>query len=580
MVDVLERVADAESELDDDIHPVLRRIYATRGVFREADRRLELADLHPPQLLKNIDTAAGLLAAAMADGKHILVVGDFDADGATSCALFLLSLRAMGYAHVDYLVPNRFEYGYGLTPEIVAVAAARRPDLIVTVDNGIASFEGVRAANAAGIDVLVTDHHLPGSTLPPAQCILNPNLPDCPFPSKALAGVGVVFYLMTALRAELRRRQWFENHGLAEPNMAQFLDLVALGTVADVVPLDQNNRRLVRHGINVIRSGRGRPGILALLDVAGRNYRTVVAGDLAFAAGPRLNAAGRLDDMSLGIACLLEDNPSRARDMAMQLDGLNRDRRQIEQGMQEQAMAVLGHLDIEASDRLGICLYDPAWHQGVIGILASRIKEKFHRPCIVFADAGEEAGGKVIKGSARSIEGLHIRDALDTLATRHPALLSKFGGHAMAAGLAIREADFQAFAEAFEEVLRRDLDRDILLQTTWVDGELAPDCFSLDFASELREAGPWGQHFPEPVFQGEFIVINYRVVGEKHLKLTLQMPDDGPLIDAIAFNVEADLLRQDLARIALAYRLDVNEFRGTVSPQLVAEKILDYTARR
>ena len=579
MVEVLERVAEAESALDTSIHPVLRRIYATRGVFREGERRLELTDLLSPRLLKNSDRAAAMLADVMAADKHILVVGDFDADGATSCALFKLGLQAMGYASVDYLVPNRFEYGYGLTPEIVAVAATRNPDLIVTVDNGIASIDGVEAANAAGIDVLVTDHHLPGNALPAARCILNPNLPDCGFPSKALAGVGVVFYLLSALRAELRERGWFDSKQVPEPNMAQFLDLVALGTVADVVPLDQNNRRLVRHGINIIRSGRGRPGILALLEVAGRNPVTAVAGDLAFSAGPRLNAAGRLDDMSLGIACLLEENPSRARDMAMQLDGLNRDRRQIEQDMQEQAMAVLADLDIHASDQLGICLYDPAWHQGVIGILASRIKEKFHRPCIVFADSGgEEDGSKVIKGSARSIEGLHIRDVLDTLATRHPDLLQKFGGHAMAAGLAIRQDDFPAFASAFEEVLRKELDRESLLQTTWVDGELSPDCFSLAFASELREAGPWGQHFPEPLFQGEFAVINNRVVGEKHLKLTLQVPGDGPLIDAIAFNADADLLHRNLARIALAYRLDVNEFRGNLSPQLVVEQVLDYTA--
>ena len=579
MVEVLERVAEAESALDTSIHPVLRRIYATRGVFQEGERRLELTDLLSPRLLKNSDRAAAMLADVMAADKHILVVGDFDADGATSCALFKLGLQAMGYASVDYLVPNRFEYGYGLTPEIVAVAATRNPDLIVTVDNGIASIDGVEAANAAGIDVLVTDHHLPGNALPSARCILNPNLPDCGFPSKALAGVGVVFYLLSALRAELRERGWFDSKQVPEPNMAQFLDLVALGTVADVVPLDQNNRRLVRHGINIIRSGRGRPGILALLEVAGRNPVTAVAGDLAFSAGPRLNAAGRLDDMSLGIACLLEENPSRARDMAMQLDGLNRDRRQIEQDMQEQAMAVLADLDINASDQLSICLYDPAWHQGVIGILASRIKEKFHRPCIVFADSGgEEDGSKVIKGSARSIEGLHIRDVLDTLATRHPDLLQKFGGHAMAAGLAIRQDDFPAFASAFEEVLRKELDRESLLQTTWVDGELSPDCFSLAFASELREAGPWGQHFPEPMFQGEFAVINNRVVGEKHLKLTLQVPGDGPLIDAIAFNADADLLHRNLARIALAYRLDVNEFRGNLSPQLVVEQVLDYTA--
>jgi len=580
MSDLLERVAEADSELDDAIHPVLKRVYAARGVIREEDRRLELAELLPPGLLSNSEQGAALLADAMESGKFILVVGDFDADGATSCALFKLALRAFGYDNVDFLVPNRFEYGYGLTPEIVAVARQQSPDLIVTVDNGIASHEGVRAANAAGIEVLVTDHHLPGNSLPEARCIINPNLPDCSFPSKALAGVGVVFYLMSALRAELRSRQWFDRHKVAEPNLARFLDLVALGTVADVVPLDQNNRRLVRHGLNIIRSGQSRPGIQALLAVSNRNPASVAASDLAFAAGPRLNAAGRLDDMSLGIALLLEDSMPEARDMAMQLDSLNRDRRQIEQDMQEQAMEFLAGLEIDESGQLGICLYDPRWHQGVIGILASRIKEKFHRPCIVFADAGEdEHGEKLIKGSARSIEGLHIRDALDVLATRHPDILQKFGGHAMAAGLSLRERDFAAFADAFESVLAGEVDRDILMQTTWVDGELDPSCFTLTFASELREAGPWGQHFPEPLFHGEFTVINQRVVGEKHLKLTLQVPtdqDNGPLIDAIAFNVEPDILQTPMRTISLAFRLDVNEFRGTLSPQLMVEKILEY----
>lgn len=579
MAVVLERVAEAISELDETIHPVLRRVYAARGVIAESDRRLELAELLPPALLKNTDTGAAILADAMAAGKRILVVGDFDADGATSCALFMLAMQAFGYSDIGFLVPNRFEFGYGLTPEIVAVAQQQSPDLIVTVDNGIASHEGVSAAAAAGIEVLVTDHHLPGNTLPAARCIINPNLADCDFPSKALAGVGVVFYLMSALRATLRERGWFAQQQVTEPNMARFLDLVALGTVADVVPLDQNNRRLVRHGLGIIRGGQGRPGIQALLDVAGRNYRTVVATDLAFAAGPRLNAAGRLDDMSLGIDCLLEDNPARARDMAMQLDALNRDRRQIEQTMQDQALAALDALDIDCESRFGLCLYDPDWHQGVIGILASRIKERFHRPCIVFADTGEEGGdSRMIKGSARSIEGVHIRDVLDAVATRHPELLQKFGGHAMAAGLAIRHADLPAFTAAFDQVLQGEVEPEMLEQATWVDGELAPDCFTLGFASEVREAGPWGQHFPEPVFQGDFVVVSQRIVGEKHLKLTLQVPADGPLVDAIAFNVETALLNTRLAEISLAYRLDVNEFRGTRSVQLMVEKVLDYSA--
>lgn len=576
-MDIQERQPAAETALGDDIHPVLKRIYAARGVVSAGDLRLDLGELHPPGLLKNIDEAAAMLADAIAAGRRILVIGDFDADGATSSALFLLCLRSMGHEPVEFLVPNRFEFGYGLTPEIVAVAAERQPDMIVTVDNGIASFEGIKAANAAGIDVLVTDHHLPAGTLPEARCILNPNQPGDGFPSKCLAGVGVVFYLMTALRAALRGRGWFEARGIREPNMAGFLDLVALGTVADVVPLDQNNRRLVKHGLAVIRSGRGQPGIRALLEVAGRNPATVVAGDLAFAAGPRLNAAGRLDDMSLGINCLLADNPGAARTMAQQLDALNRDRRQIEQDMQVAAMEALAHLDIADHDQLGICLYDPGWHQGVIGILASRIKEKYHRPCIVFADAGiDEDGTRLIKGSARSIEGLHIRDALDLLAKRHPQLLSRFGGHAMAAGLSIRAEDFPAFDAAFEAVLSQELDRDVLHRQTLVDGELDSGCFTLDFASMLREAGPWGQHFPEPAFTGTFNVAGSRVVGEKHLKLTLQAAR-GTTVDAIAFNVEEALLEANPGTVTLVYRLDVNEFRGTSSPQLVVERVLDFT---
>jgi single-stranded-DNA-specific exonuclease len=578
-MDIQERQSVTESRLDLEMHPVLKKIYANRGVVTTSDLRLELAELHPPSLLKNIDAAASLLFHFMQQNKKILVVGDFDADGATSCALFLLCMKAMGYREVSYLVPNRFEYGYGLTPEIVAVATKMTPDLIVTVDNGIASHAGISKANESGIEVLVTDHHLPGNTLPDASCILNPNQPGCDFPSKALAGVGVVFYLMSALRATLRENGWFETHGIGEPNMASFLDLVALGTVADVVPLDQNNRRLVKHGLAVIRCGKGRAGIRALLEVGGRNADLVVASDLGFAAGPRLNAAGRMDDMSLGIECLLADNPSAARELAMRLDGFNKDRRQVEQDMQVQAMKALEDLDLDANDRLGLCLYNTQWHQGVVGILASRIKDKFHRPCIVFAEAGEEEEGcKLIKGSARSIPGLHIRDALDALATRHPELLHRFGGHAMAAGLAIRENDFTAFTQAFEKVLADTMEPESLNQVTWTDGELVSDCLTMDFASLIREAGPWGQQFPEPVFRGDFKVVNHRVVGEKHLKLTLESTDPTVLVDAIAFYVDPELLLKKIHDISLVYRLEVNEFRGVCSPQLMVEKIIDYTA--
>ena len=566
-----------EHDLPAGLHPVLRRIYAARGLTCGGDLELELAGLEPPSSLLNIDAAAGLLEDALRGDRRILIVGDFDADGATSSALGLLCLRAMGCRQADYLVPNRFEYGYGLTPEIVDAARARRPDLIMTVDNGIASFEGVRRAADYGIEVLVTDHHLPGRTLPEAACIVNPNLPDCGFPSKALAGVGVVFYLMCALRARLRDSGWFAQQGIAEPNMAGFLDLVALGTVADVVPLDRNNRRLVRHGLGVIRSGRGRPGILALLEVAGRNYASAAASDLGFAAGPRLNAAGRLDDMSLGVECLLADSPMRARDIARELDGLNRDRKTIERDMQARALEILTELSVDAEDAgPGICLYDPAWHQGVSGILASRIKDRFHRPVIVFADGGaDEQGEGLIKGSARSIPGLHIRDLLDAVATLHPGLLNKFGGHAMAAGLAIRAADFEAFRAAFTAELERRLEPELLQRKTLTDGELEADCLNLDFALLLREAGPWGQHFPEPLFEGEFQVVSRRVLGEKHLKLVLQAPGSATLIDAIAFNLEnLDGGEWELAeRVSLVYRLDVNEYRGTLSPQLMVEQI-------
>lgn len=577
-MDILERQTSQESALDESVHPVLKRIYAGRGVATEDDLNLDLAGLHPPSLLKNIDQASALLAQAIIAKENILVVGDFDADGATSSALFLLCLRSMGHQRVGFLVPNRFEFGYGLTPEIVAVAAERKPDLIVTVDNGIASHEGVAKANDAGISVLVTDHHLPGNSLPDASCILNPNLNDCNFPSKALAGVGVVFYLMSALRVALRKENWFESCQIAEPNLANFLDLVALGTVADVVPLDQNNRRLVKHGLGIIRSGKGRPGIRALLEVAGKNPQSVVASDLGFAAGPRLNAAGRLDDMSLGIDCLTEDNPSRARQIAQQLDALNRDRKQIENDMQAQAMLALSHLEITELDQCGICLYDPEWHQGVIGILASRIKEKYHRPCIIFADAGdEEEGEKMIKGSARSIDGLHIRDALDAVATSHPEILKRFGGHAMAAGLAIKAKDFQNFVVAFETVLSKELSEEVLQQKKMIDGELSGDCFSLSFAGVLRDAGPWGQHFPEPEFLGKFLVINSRVVGEKHLKLTLQIPESENLIDAIAFNTAPELLENELDTITLVYRLEINEFRGNYNPQLLVDQVVDFS---
>jgi len=570
--DSIERKARITPNFSAAVHPVLQRIYAARGLQHDAELELGLHTLLPPTLMLNMPQAVELLWQCLQQQKRILVVADFDADGATSCALALLCLRAFGFRHVDFLVPNRFEYGYGLTPEIVEVARIRQPDLIVTVDNGIASMDGIALARKAGIDVLVTDHHLPGARLPDASCILNPNQPGCPFPSKALAGVGVVFYLMTALRAALREKQWFAQQQLREPNMLSYLDLVALGTVADVVPLDANNRVLVKHGLQVIRGGRARPGIEALLDVAGRNPASIVAADLGFAVGPRLNAAGRLDDMSRGIDCLVCDDPYMARTLALELDALNKDRRLIEQDMQQMALQHLQKLDLQAEQKYCVCLYDPAWHQGVIGILASRIKDSLHRPVLVFADSGSTADGTpLIKGSARSIPGVHIRDVLDAVATHNPGLLSKFGGHAMAAGLSLRQQDFTAFRTALEKEIQALGNPELFLKQALTDGMLGAECFSLEFAALLRDSGPWGQNFPEPVFHGEFRLVSVRVLSGKHLKMVLGVPGSERLIDAIAFNVAPALLDQRGDSVQALYKLGLNEFRGQSSPQLLLE---------
>lgn len=552
-----------------DLHPVLARVYAARQVHspRELDHSLER--LLPPHGLKDIERAATLLADAIAANKRILIVADFDADGATSCALAVRALRAMGAQDVRYVVPNRFEYGYGLTPEIVAVAAQQHPDLLVTVDNGITSIEGVQAARARGIQVLVTDHHLAGATLPAADAIVNPNQPGDDFPSKNLAGVGVIFYVMLAVRAALRARGWFDASGLAVPNLARFLDLVALGTVADVVPLDHNNRVLVSQGLARLNCDRGCAGLHALLAVGGRQPGRLTAGDLGFIAGPRLNAAGRLEDMALGIECLLSDDPADAHAKAQRLDALNRERRGIEAGMQQQALTALATLKINETDASlprGLCLFDESWHQGVIGILAARIKDRLHRPVIAFAPAT----GDEIKGSARSVAGLHIRDALEACAARHPELLQKFGGHAMAAGLSLRRADFTAFSAVFDAEVCRHLDEADLHGRLWTDGELAADELALDFAETLRHSGPWGQGFPEPLFDGRFQVVSTRVVGKKHLKLTLRHPQ-GKLVDAIAFN-QANTAAAGQSLHA-AYRLAVNEYQGNRSVQLIVEQL-------
>lgn len=534
-------------------HPVLARILAARGIVSPVQLECSLAGLIPPARMKNVGRMAAILADAIAEGKRLLVVADYDSDGATACAVSVRGLRMMG-GIVDYLVPNRFEYGYGLTPEIVALAAQRSPDFIITVDNGIASVDGVRAANALGIAVLVTDHHLPGDVLPDAACIVNPNQPGCDFPSKHLAGVGVAFYLMLALRGELRARGAYAEQ--PEPNLTDLLDLVALGTVADLVRLDDNNRILVEQGLRRIRAGKASPGVEALLRVAGRDPRRATAQDFGFGAGPRLNAAGRLQDMSLGIACLLSTDMSEALVLARQLDALNRERREIEADMHESAL--IGLEAFEAGGRYSVSLYEPEWHQGVIGILASRIKERLHRPVIAFAQAGDGT----LKGSGRSIPGLHLRDALDLVSKRHPDLLLRFGGHAMAAGLTIVEAEFGRFSEAFEAIVRSLLtpaDLEAVLET---DGAVAPGAIDLNLAEQLEQQ-VWGQGFAAPEFDDDFHVIEQRIVGERHLKLRLE--SGGRRFDAIFFN-NTDTAP---ARIRAVYRLAVNEYNGSRSVQLI-----------
>lgn len=544
--------------------PLLTRLYAARGVLSAVELEKGLARLIPFTQLKGIDAAVELLVEGLRQRQRMLIVGDFDADGATASTVGLLGLRMLGAAHVDYLVPNRFEYGYGLTPEIVAVALTREPELLITVDNGISSIEGVAAAKAAGLKVLVTDHHLPGHELPAADAIVNPNQPGCSFPSKSLAGVGVIFYVLLALRARLRELGWFSAER-PEPNLGELLDLVALGSVADVVPLDANNRILVHQGLARIRAGRARPGLRALLEVAGKQHGRITSTDLGFILGPRLNAAGRLDDMSLGIECLLCEDEALARDMAVQLDQLNQDRKAIEQGMQREALAQLKDLAVENLP-FGLCLFEADWHQGVIGILASRLKERYHRPTIAFADAGEG----MLKGSARSVPGFHIRDALDAVASRHPGLISKFGGHAMAAGLSLPAEHFETFAKAFDEEVRRQLCEDDLTGRLLSDGVLSIDEFNLPLARELRNAGPWGQHFPEPLFHGAFQLVQQRIVGERHLKVVLKSECGSLQLDGIAFGVDREVWPNPTVRwVELAYKLDVNEFRGQESVQLL-----------
>ena len=565
------REVDDSITLPDDLSPLLRRLYASRGVKTSDDLQRGLKGMLHWRDLTGVEKAVEMLHDALEKNLRIMVVGDFDADGATSTALSVLALRAMGCQSVEYLVPNRFEDGYGLSPEVVDQAHARGAQMIMTVDNGISSHAGVDHAHKLGIGVLVTDHHLPGDTLPAADAMVNPNLADCPFPSKSLAGVGVAFYLMLVLCNHLKNKGWFDSRGIAVPKIVEFLDLVALGTVADVVPLDANNRILTWQGLSRIRAGVCRPGIKALLEIANRDASKLVASDLGFALGPRLNAAGRLDDMSVGVALLLCDNLGEARVLANELDALNQTRKEIEQGMQAEALTLCEQLE-RSSDELpgGLAMYHPEWHQGVVGILASRIKERFHRPVIAFAPAGNGQ----LKGSGRSIQGLHMRDALERLDTLYPGLMLKFGGHAMAAGLSLEEARFDEFQRYFGELVTEWLDPALLQGEILSDGELSPQEMTIEMAQMLREAGPWGQMFPEPLFDGRFRLLQQRLVGERHLKVMVEPVGGGPLLDGIAFNVDTAIWPDNGVReVTLAYRLDINEYRGNRSLQLIIENL-------
>lgn len=549
------------SRLPNELHPVVRRAYAARGVSDPAHLPLDFRALLPPGGLMGIEAASGLLMDALLAQRRIVIAGDYDADGATATAVAVLGLRALGAASVDYVVPNRFTMGYGLSPALTEMALARGAGVLVTVDNGIASLAGVEAANAAGLPVLITDHHLAGDRLPAAAAIVNPNQPGCAFASKHLAGVGVMFYVLLALRARLREAGYFASR--PEPNLADLLDLVALGTVADVVRLDHNNRILVAQGLARIRAGRARPGLQALLQAAGRAPTHISCGDLGFILGPRLNAAGRLEDMTVGIECLLASSVDQARALAAQLDALNRERRDIEAQMRDEALELAA-----SNDAVGVCLFDTGWHEGVVGLVASRIKDRLHRPVIAFARAAEEG---MLKGSGRSIRGLHLRDALAVVDTRHPGLILRFGGHAMAAGLTLPEAALEAFSGAFDAACRERLDGDALEQVLETDGELAGAELQLQAARALEQAGPWGQGFPEPVFEGRFEVVETRALGAegRHIKYRLRLPDGGQ-VEAMHFNGAEHLAGRGSAR--LVYSLGVNRFRGAEELEL---RVLD-----
>ena len=558
------------ASLSSDLHPVIDRIYRGRNIANLDDLENGLKGLTHFNVLKGMPQAAQILANAVVQNKRIIIVGDFDADGATSTSVCILALRAMGYHNVDFLVPNRFDFGYGLSVPIVDEAAKQRAEVIVTVDNGISCIDGVTHAKSLGMQVVVTDHHLPGDVLPPADAIVNPNQPGCEFPSKNLAGVGVAFYIMLALKAELQQQGHFERAGLAPPNLASLLDIVAVGTVADVVVLDKNNRILVHQGLQRIRAGKCRPGIKALVEVANRDCAHLTSTDLGFVVGPRLNAAGRLDDMSQGIACLLEDETIQARMIAAELDALNKERREIETGMKAQAEIVLEQMALDEGDMpSALVVYREDFHQGVIGIVAGRLKEKYLKPVIAFAHQDDE----IIKGSARSIPGVHIRDVLDEVNTRYPGVIEKFGGHAMAAGLSLPVAKLQDFEQAFVDIARAHMAKLDGNHALLSDGDLSSKELCLPFAHLLRQAGPFGQGFESPLFDGEFALLDQRLVGQKHLKMVLKS-DGANEVDAIAFNVDLKSWPNAMVkRVHIAYRLDINVFRGQETVQLIVEQI-------
>ena len=568
---ILRRDVPAGDKLCDD--PLLDRLYRSRHIKNANQLDRTLNAMHHPNLMSGMDSAVTFLLEAYQKQQKIVIVGDFDADGATSTALAVLALRQLGFANVTYLVPNRFEQGYGLSVAVAQEALALGVELLMTVDNGVSSHEGVAFLKAQGVKVIVTDHHLPPETLPNADAIVNPNLAHCGFPSKNLAGVGVTFYLMLALRAKFREVGLFDAKN--QPNFTELLDLVALGTVSDVVPLDQNNRILVYQGIARIRAERCRCGIRALAEVAKRDVTRFVAADLGFSIGPRLNAAGRLDNMSVGVELLLAENMETARALALELDGLNQARKEIEQGMKLEALTICQNLfandtALETEIPYAIVLYQSDWHQGVLGILASRIKEQFHRPVIAFAQ--DQAG--MLKGSARSIPGLHIRDVLERVYSQHPDLILKFGGHAMAAGLSIPESRFDDFRQIFNQTVSELLVEDQLQGTIWTDGELNANLLNLATAETLRQGGPWGQAFPEPMFDGEFKILQQRLVGEKHLKMMVEPKLGGPLLDAIAFNIDTRYYPDlSIKTVRFAYKLDINEFRGNRELQLLVDYI-------